>query len=205
VAGVEAAFFSPAEQAVTAALRDPEGGTAILVHPYTTRGAEGTEALLARLGAQPDALRFVAGQVRPAGAGLVLHPVALIFQEGPRRTMLQPWIDRYGGAAALSAPNPGSSAPADPVAAYPGELTEALGELFLLGLQRADDRARRQWADLHHRGAALGFARLLDPIERVAEALETRRHTLTWDWRPAAPALLETAVLATLAQEGMGG
>jgi hypothetical protein len=205
VAAVEGAIFSPAEQVIIANLRDPEDGTAILLHPYTGRGAGGTEALLARLGTQPEALRFVAGQVRAGGAGLIIHPVALIFQEGAHRTMLQPWIDRGEGAADLASLSAGLPAPGDPIAAYPGELIQALGELLLLGLQRADDRARRHWQDLHRRGAALGFARLMDPVAKLAEALELKRHTLTWNWRPAAVALLETAVLAALAHEAVTG
>src|SRR3712207_6949266 len=61
--------------------------------PYTTlfrSGRAGAEALLARLTAGKGELLFVAGQVRRSMAGLVIHPVCLVWQEGNVRTALQP-------------------------------------------------------------------------------------------------------------------
>jgi hypothetical protein len=68
-------------------------------------------------------------------------------------------------------------------------------------LLRAGEPTAREWADLHRRGAAIGFHRFLRPVERLAHALDQKRHVIRWDARPAARAALEAAVLAHLAQE----
>jgi len=204
VAGVDAVEFSDVEQTVYALVRDAAGTQALLVHPYTSRSREGTEALIARLKGQPDTLRFVAGQARLAGGGVVLSPLSLIFQDGSTRTMLQPWIDRAaastGAAVEPSAGGP-SAGPTDPAGEFPDQLLDAVGEQWLLGLQRADERTAGHWRELAERGAALGFERLLRPVARLADTLDEKRHTLRWEAEPAARALLEIGLLAHLAHD----
>jgi hypothetical protein len=209
VAGVEAAEFSVEEQLVRAVLTDREGNAALLVHPYTARGREGTEALLQALAGRGETLRFVAGQVHLGGAGPVISPVSLVFQEESRRVMVQPWIERLASGGELqiekgelqSANWGGRPDTADPVAYYPTQVMEAVGEACLLGLERMDERAARYWEELHRHGAALGFVRFLRPMGRLVETLAQKSRTVRWDPQPAAAAVLELAVLAHLARE----
>jgi hypothetical protein len=199
--------FAGAEQQVIALLQDAEGTQAALIHPYTERGQEGAEALLCHLSACPEALRFVAGRVRLRGTGLVIAPIALVFQDASTRTVLQPWVDRSestgSGTGLLASRRSGT--PTDPIARYPGQVMEALGELLLLGLDRADDRVGRYWQELHRYGAALGFVRFLDPMRGLIESLEQKRHTTRWDWQPAARWTIAMAAFAHLAQEEAPG
>jgi hypothetical protein len=217
VSAVEAVEFSSVEQAVQALLRDAAGRGARLVHPYTARGRQGTEALLAALTTQPHSLRFVAGHVRAGPGWLVIAPVSLVFQEGAIRWMLQPWIDRAspprasrGAEIAIAGAGPVTGPPdlggrhdaagaARVIGDYVGGITEALGELLLVGLRRADDATARTWEDLRDRGAALGLHRCVLPISRLADSLDRKRHVLDWDEEPAAQACLEVAALASLA------
>jgi hypothetical protein len=201
VAGLAAARFDAASHAVQAVVSDGEGRQALIEHPYTTRGRAGAEALLRRLTGNQGRLVFVAGQARRAAGGLVVAPACLVWEDGGRRSALQPWVER--------GPGDGESAPlgdltprtGDPVLDYVQEVQGELGELLLLGLSRADDRLARRWRELVGRGEAVGFARLAELVARLAEALEQRAHAARWDPGPAAAALLELAALARLAQD----
>jgi hypothetical protein len=206
VAAVEASGFDTASQAVRAILRDARGGEAMLVHPFFSRGKDGSETLLDRLGRQPESLRFVAGPARLGSIGLVISPVALVFQAGTSpREILQPWVDRAptGGASPASIAGPDGPkpipSPADPIDDYPRQLLEALGELVLLGLGRADGHTANRWRELSRFGEAIGFHRLTRPVTALADALEARRHTPRWDSRPAARLTLDLAMFARLA------
>jgi len=203
VAGVEAARFSVVDQQVQAIVRDITGEQALLIHPYTSRGREGTEALLATLTARPEALCFVAGRVRLGGGGLIIEPVSLLFQEGQSRTMLQPWVARWDGQETGFFPENlvSTTRASDPVLYYPGQVMDALGELFLIGLQRADAQTTRFWQELYRQGAALGFVRFLNPMGQLVDSLSQKSDTLHWDWRPAAQAAFGMSLLARLAQE----
>lgn len=199
LAGAQDAGFDAAEQAVRATLRDPSGGSAALVHPYTTRGAAGAEALLRTLRRHADELRFVAGHLRLSPQGLLIAPTALVLQDAQGRRALLPWLERGDPAAAPAAVPPPGARPRDPLADYWARLEEALAELLLVGLGRADARAARHWRDLAADGAGLGFARALGPVERLAAALEHKLDTLRWQPAPACAAALELACLIQIA------
>jgi hypothetical protein len=200
VTGAEAGRFVSATQTVEAVLLDARGRRAALVHPFTSRGQAGAEALLAALTDRPGDLRFVSGPVRRGPGGLVVHPVCLVLQGGARRTALQPWIEQRTASAAAVTEAAGRPAD-DPLAEFLADLQAALGDTFVLGLQRADALAARRWRDLQRRGEPVGFARLARPAAALAGALEQKTHTLRWDARPAAAMLLDLAVLARLAQD----
>lgn len=89
----------------------------------------------------------------------------------------------------------------DPVSEYPEQVMAQIGEQWLLGLERADERAAASWRELRAHGAALGFSRLLDPMTRLVDALEAKRSTLRWDPAPAADALLELGALMMVSRE----
>ena len=207
VASVEAAEFSPADQTVVATLLDHGGGRAFLEHPYTTRGREGTEALLALLCADPKQRRLchVAGPVRLCPAGPVFSPVSLVYEEDGARAMLQPWVERSEQQGPAEMLEPAEIAGAeDPVEEFPQQLLAALGELLLLGLGRADSRCTSQWEDLCATGEALGFDRLVAPAARIAESLKQKAMSARWDFSGAGQAALELAVLVRVAREVFG-
>lgn len=195
------ARFDAASHAVQAVVTDRVGQQAIVEHPYTTRGRSGAEALLRRLTAKKGRLVFVSGQARRVAVGLVVSPACLVWQDGDRRMALQPWVERGSGAGQESSLGALSPRTGDPVLDYSREVQEELGELLLLGLARADDLLARRWRELVGQGEAVGFARLVGPVARLAEALEQRAHTLRWDSGPAAMALLELAALVRLARD----
>jgi len=212
IANVEAVEFSPAEQLVSTSLLDRKGDRATLIHPYTSRTQEGTEALFSTLQKlPPETLRFVAGQVYLGSTGLVIMPISLVFQQGATRTILQPWIEKEeaqehtstGKYLTTHSPLPitQSQTTSDSLASFSGQVIDAISELFLTGLQRASEPTTRYWQQLHRFGASLGFVRLLDPIVRLVEMLEQKSKSIHWDGQSAAQAALEIALLAKLTQD----
>jgi len=202
IASVEAVEFSPAEQAVRAILHDQKGDRATLTHPYTHRSREGTEALLSNLQGPISDLRFVAGQVCLNSRELVIAPISLVFQQGETRTILQPWIERWEVASSYvpSANAETLSRSHDPLASYLVQMTEALAELFVTGLQQTQEPTTRYWQELHQSGRSLGFVRLLDSMMRLVEMLEQKSNSIRWDGKKTAEAALEMALLARLIQ-----
>jgi hypothetical protein len=111
-------------------------------------------------------------------------------------------VDRAVNPTTASAPTRGSATatqPVDPIDDYPRQLLNALGELVLLGLQRADTHAARSWRELARFGESIGFHRLTRSVAALADALERKSHTPRWDPRPAARVALEITSLARLA------
>jgi hypothetical protein len=207
VARVAEARFDDTTQCVEAVLLDAQGDHAYLVHPYTGRGAAGSEALLAALEGEAP-VRYAAGPVHLGPRGLELYPVSLVVEarKGQRR-LVQPWVDgdagevgAQGDSAKARAGEPPEEAP-DPVDDYPAQLAGQLAELAVTGLEHADPRAASAWRDLSRRGEAMGFDHLVAPVSRLAEALEQRQHTTRWDPTAAERAALSLSLLVRLAAE----
>jgi hypothetical protein len=214
VARAEDVRFSAVEQAVEAALLDAEGGRARLIHPYTSRGQQGAERLLATLRQRPNEVRFVAGRARLLSAELQLEPVSLVLEAAEGRELLQPWIDRWeepGGPGATAAQGRGgaraaaaASAPSLGVQRFVADVVAELGDLLLDGLDRVDVVTARAWRALASQGAALGFVRLVAPVDRLAATLSRRSELLDWDWQAAAAQVKELCMLMAVAREVQG-
>jgi hypothetical protein len=118
--------------------------------------------------------------------------------------MLQPWI------AAPVAENPTTQTdrsnsqpiltiPQSSIATYLQELTIALQEIWLVGLDRADTNHLQQWQKLKQQGATIGFSQFLQPIDTFTNILSQKFHTLNWQNQPAKEALANITVLNQLA------
>lgn len=207
VAAITAAEYSDSDQTLYALLEDASENSATIALPFSSRAAEGMDLLLPRLLTTPVSVRFVAGHVRLAGGVLQVRPVSVVVEENGARKLLQPWVDRRppgtetaGAGPVMERPRPAS----DPITGFAAELLEALGEQWLLGLQRADAATASAWRALERHGAALGFDRLLRPLSRLCEELERKQSTLHWSAAIAAGALLEAGVLTQLTRETTG-
>lgn len=198
VKSAENALFDPFSQAVIAQLIDNEGGAALMIHPYTSRGSEGVDALLWHL--QNRMLKFVCGSVRPGG---IIAPLSLVFEHEGKRYLVQPWVERRDSEMSSIPPSMVMSErqSTDPLIYYPGEIMALLGEILLNGLQRANGRTAEQWQRLAQEGHAMGFVRLVEPITAITEILAQKQHRLDWDWRGAASLILDMLALARFAQE----
>lgn len=199
VTAVEVATFRPDAQCVEAVVRDRKGERALLRHPFTSRGAEGAERLLSRLVTEPDGVRFVAGSVRLTGGGVLVEPVAVVW-DGPTRVAVQPWVDRLDGVGAST--ERVSAAPLlDPLAGWQNDLLARVGALLVTGVRRADADVVRVWSELERRAEQLGLARLGGAVRRVSTGLTQKLASGSGPTRPTAAALLALAVLARAAQE----
>lgn len=74
--------------------------------------------------------------------GLLIAPIALVFQNGTIRTALLPWIAREQADQPVLNFEPlvATAGRSDPLAVYWTEIADALGDLLVTGLQRADER-----------------------------------------------------------------
>jgi len=198
VKSVENAIFDPFNQAVIAQLVDQENGKTLLIHPYTSRGSEGVDALLWHL--QNRALKFVCGSVRPGG---ILAPLSLVFENEGKRYLVQPWVERREAEMTALPPSMVMEErhSSDPLIYYPAQVMGLLSEILLNGLQRASGRTAEQWQRLAQEGHALGFVRLVEPITAIADVLAQKQHRLDWEWRSAASLILDMLALARFAQE----
>jgi hypothetical protein len=170
IAAVEQPAFQAREQRVEAILRDSQGNSATLLHPYHSRGRQGVEALLYHL--EKSRLLFVAGRMGLGPKGLSISPTSLVFADGDTRWMLQPWVFQpslvqpslvqpsLGGDTG----SPTERLPADldlraeaPLRRHVGELLDLLGELALVGRSRANAKL---WQDLRIQSQALGLAHI---------------------------------------------
>jgi hypothetical protein len=201
VAGVQEVHFDAASQTVQAVLLDAGGRRVRLQHPYTSRGQDGAEGLLGLLGSAPQKVRFVSGAVRRRATGLVIHPVCLVSQEATSRTALQPWVDRRPAAAGADEAHHGAAPGGDPLGEYLRRLQEELGDLLVLGLQRADATVARRWQELQRQGEGVGLIRVAARVAAVAEALAKKSHTLNWDWQEGGRGVLQLSLLVRTAQD----
>ncbi len=199
ISGVEEAGFDPITQQVQARLRDSNGVTARLIHPYMSRSNEGCEALLTTLTTRPETIRFIAGKARLAGE-LIFEPTALVVEENGTRTLLQPWIDRWGNTAVLGTGTE-ETFTRDPLHAYLTQTAELSGELLVTGLQHTTEKTIQRWQAHYEQGKTLGLVKFLEPLDRLVTVLKQKNEVMRWEWHPAAAAFMELALLTRLAVE----
>lgn len=206
VTRVENASFSVRDQAVTATIIDEQGHVAMLYHPYTNRNRAGTERLLSWLTNSPDEVCFVAGNMHVGAHGLIVKPTAVVLttpQDKETRFMLQPWVDGFEERESTDTQLGNARPPLDPIDVFRSELANALGELFLLGLNHIDQSVHAQWRRLYHYGLKLGMHDMLAPVADVVSLLDPEV-TLPIEMRAMeaqARPVFESTVVSRLIQE----
>lgn len=203
IKGVDVVRFDSATQSVQAIVVDAAQNYALISHPFTSRGAEGVENLLWWLNNHPNDLIYVSGKFKPGHLGLEIAPVALIFEVEGQRQMVQPWVDTVESDRSYQFTPQQSQVRLMTTATnyYPTLVVEAIGELLLTGLTRADETIIRQWETLLEQGHGLGFTRFVAPIAELTELLVKKRSTIDWEWAQAAKLMLKIITLARFAQE----
>jgi hypothetical protein len=204
IAEVLSVEFDPVSQSLRSQVVDAAGNQATIVHPYSDRGRTGFEILLAQLSltqsSSSNSLKFLSAQVTLNHQGLVLALIACVFQVGESRQMIQPWIATAqsnmidNSLPSITTTVTGS---ASAIAIYREELLIALQDLWLVGLDRADQQHLQQWQRLLEQGRAIGFSQLLHPIDQLTTTLAQKFQQLQWDSQPTYSALV---VLTTLSQ-----
>jgi hypothetical protein len=199
IAAVLSVEFDPVSQSLRAQVADAAGNQATIVHPYSDRGRMGFETMLAQL-SLPNSLKFISAKVAINHQGLILEPIALVFQVGETRQMLQPWVSPPQSNAINTTLPPSISTatvPRSVIAAYQEELTMALQDLWLMGLDLADQQQLQQWQRLLRQAHAIGFNQFLQPVNRLTATFAQKFQQLQWDSQPTYVAL---AVLTALSQ-----
>lgn len=172
IAEVASVGFDSVEQSVKAALRDPEGGDARLVHPFHARAAAGADALLAALGG--ERVLFVAGRCRRDGPEVVVEPIGVIVEREGKRRLVQPWIEGAPSGGRTATPAGADTQPR--ARSFIGdELANAIGDLFVTGVEGMTPTAARLWRERARDAAALGFTALPPHLEALAARADAGR------------------------------
>ncbi|MCA9151434.1 MAG: hypothetical protein KDA92_19110 [Planctomycetales bacterium] len=199
VAQVDGVEFDPARQCLTATVKDVQGDTAQLIHPFVTRGAMGFNALLKALQVSGDQVRFVCGHVRSVGSSLEIRPVSVIVDRDGQRTMLLPWASReVEPAVADAVANQNWRTERSVIEQFQQELQEALADLLLNGIHDGDQQT---WNELTRTSERLGFNRLAQSIHALSESLHARSNDPHWDGSLAVRQILELCLFVRLAME----
>jgi hypothetical protein len=161
------ARFDTAEQAVLAEIVDTEGGSAVLYHPYTSRGAGGVDALLTALSPPVNSGKpcFIAGGMRLRGSQIIITPTGLVTEyEGNRQLILPALAESTQVQSNLSAAHTSEH---DPIDAALETLRQAVGDLLLTGTERFGAMEATQWRDLHTTLAGVGLMHLAELAEQI--------------------------------------
>jgi hypothetical protein len=194
IAAVESVEFDRISQTLQAIVTDKFGNAATIIHPYSHRGRHGVEAAIAQLS---NGLKYVSAQVSLSPGGLLLEPIAFVFESGPTRHILQPWIAPPTDHVSQPITN-NQKPPTATIPTYISDLTQALQDLWLVGLARSDHHS--QWQQLQITARAIGFHQLLPNIDRLTETLSAKPHTLNWTSQSAQSALINLTNLCQLAR-----
>ncbi|MFD7313546.1 hypothetical protein ACFV9Z_06150 [Streptomyces sp. NPDC059883] len=166
VHAVEDLGYDPAEQSLTAVVRDAYGHPAVLAAPYNPYGPGGLDALAAALGdVTRDGPRHVSAFVTgTASGGLLLDPVAVLTRTGVTVLDLAPPSGHAG-------PPPAVPAVADPLTAALDDAVDALDETAHRGLRHLDGPGLRRLEDVAAALARTGLGEAAARVGAVAGAL----------------------------------
>ena len=196
VTGATDAEFDVVSQQMIATLRDVDGERATLIHPFHSRGLDGFNDLNTLLQTRGEQIRFVCGHVRMISGEICIHPVSIIVEDGNSRLGVNPWI---ANQSVLPKPTnidvPSQDASQPPIAEFLHQLRDDLADALLTGLRQANPE---QWASCLETSRQLGFVRLAQPIEELANELSMRRSQVRWDAKRSASAVQHLCMLARL-------
>ncbi len=193
IAAVESIEYDRVSQTLQAIVTDKSDHTATIIHAYSHRGRHGVEAAIAQLS---NGLKYISAQVSLSHRGLILEPIAFVFESGPTRQILQPWIAPPTHNVTETTTTH-QKPPINTIPSYISDLTQALQDLWLVGLARSDHQS---WQQLQTTAQAIGFHQLLLNIDRLTETLSAKPHTLNWSSQSAQTALINLTSLCQLAR-----
>lgn len=202
--------FDTARQQLCATLRDSNGETATLIHPFHDRASSGFRYLQETLEHKGDQVRFVCGQVRATTQGLVLHPVLLVTDDGSRRIGFSPWLEQRGSTTpARSATTSdekrdslaASPLPISPVDEFMTELHQTLADLLLTGLSQYPADRCQLLLEKTTRCQQLGFTQIAATLSEFTDIMAARSNSLRWDGKSAVPHLKMLCMISRLAAE----
>lgn len=208
VNGAHQARFNQCEQTVEAVLIDAKGEPADLIFPFLSTCAGGADALLHHLKHSGGAVRFVAGHVHMGRTRLSVIPVSVIFDDGSKRTMSQPWVDGRPDevTATTTAPSAGidyfdSWQNRDPLLAHFSTIFEEMGATLNNGLKFADSQTIATWRHLGNESESLGFSSLPEKVDEFAKALSGKLTIANWQPEAAVRAAMNVTILTLMAQD----
>ena len=198
--------FNTVEQSVEATLIDAAGDTAQLYFPYLSACAAGADVLLERLTHAAANVKFVAGHVHTGERGISINPVAVVFDDGTRRTIVQPYIDRQPSAQMQAKSKAAQALEAVKVNSrtvnyHLCQLLHELGMLFAAGINSSDARTAGMWTTTAQQYQSLGFSAIAEALNRLAKLLALKSSKLDWSGTTAMQEAIQVAILALIGRD----
>lgn len=193
------ADFDIVRQQLIATIHDRAGDTAVLAHPYFSRGHDGFQQLHAVLSAHAEHVKFIAGHVRLTAGTVAISPVAVIVDLGDQTVCINPWIRHPGYSPQGPATGLDVSELAEedalPLEEFIHEWRERLADVTVTGVAQA---VSADWSNCAASARRLGFARLPESLERLVVQLEERAQRVRWSGDAAARQVLQLCLLARI-------
>lgn len=202
---IEEVTFDAAEQRLIATIRDARDEVAQMVHPYYERGAEAFGHFLECLQRDGERARFICGHVRGSGTSLRLSPVSVVLDFDDHRVGVQPWLSHQMSNSEAAVAASLSESNATRMEAHPAlidrffqQWEQALTDLMLTGVAAGNSAV---WEELSVNARQVGFARLADAIETLAQRIDARSRTVRWESTAATEQAVELCLLWRLAMD----
>lgn len=199
VAAIDAVKFDGVSQTLTAIVKDAENGAASMQLPFAARARQGFEVFLRSLQDPQSRLLYVAGQLRPTSAGLMITPTCAVFEQGGRPFAVQPWVHqaRHEGEGEASV---GDTIPEHHFSSSDAllRLNELLAEALTTGIRKLPPHVHRQWEEVTRLGEAAGFIRWPQVAGKLAAAFANRLESRTWSSQTVLSVARELLVLSRM-------
>ncbi|WLQ16287.1 hypothetical protein O5O45_10200 [Hahella aquimaris] len=180
VAGVANPRFDSASQCVRADLLDAKGASMALAFPYSTRGAEGAEALLQLLRMQSAQISYVAGAVTEHTHALMIEPISIVYSVNQQAMMLQPYIDASLPGIPATHALPAANRLAlerSALSQLLEDLDQLLCDLLITGIRQAAPNAQCRWREITQQCETIGLHRLSQIMSRAIDWREDNAAT----------------------------
>jgi hypothetical protein len=209
---IEDVRFDVVRQQLTANLFDPEEACAKMLLPFHTRGAQGFNQFLELLTKQGETARFISGRVKLVNGVLTFTPFAVVIETDGVRSAIFPWLEG-DSISATASPRSDSDAitewplgpdelineaQRDPIREFLTSLNEFIAELLICGLANNTMLIQQLTSELCEHAPRMGFMRIGQILQQLAEELERRRNDLNYEATRAVKLAQQLALIARI-------
>lgn len=170
--------FDSVSQLLRANVEDRRGEIARIEVPFYTRGAVAFADFQETLSKHASAACFLSGRVELFHGGLVIQPLAVVFDvQGERFAACPHSQSRDVESANTTTPTSQEADDVDPIQSFVEELQHGLADLLVTGLADADEARVHE---LRRAASRLGFSNVNTLLKELGNDLQQRNHDRRW-------------------------
>ena len=188
--------FDNRMQRLVATIEDREGQLAKMMFPFHEQGRAGFEQFFEALATRGEEAKFVCGHLRLENRQLIIEPVSVVFEHEGQRSMLVPWLKGAEAAGAGDQRMDANEFEAEhPIDGFLDQLASQIADVLIVGWDRQD---AEQWHLLLENGRAIGFDKILKPLEQIVTELQNRRQRVNQNVVQGPKSLMELCIYLRL-------